>query len=206
MSNVTIILAGGMSTRFGESKPFLDLAGEPLLSHVIKRASLFSDEIVIAIATNDSTQKYERFLSNRVRLSRDNSLRKSPLVGIVTGLRSVGSTYAMVLASDLPFLNEHVASLLFEKASKSDAAIPRWLNGNIEPLHAVYKVQEARIAAEEAVLRGELKVSSMIGRLKNVVYVSVEEIRALDQDLLTFFNINTREDLKKAEEILRLTQ
>jgi molybdopterin-guanine dinucleotide biosynthesis protein A len=42
----------------------------------------------------------------------------------------------------------------------------------------------------------------MIGKLAQVVYVSVEdEIGRVNPDLRTFFNVNTREDMERAEEL-----
>lgn len=82
--------------------------------------------------------------------------------------------------------------------------VPIWSNGNIEPIHSTYNVAEARLAAEKTLLMGQLKVSNMIDRLRDVIYVDVEELRKMDRDLVTFFNINTKEDLKRAEQILKL--
>jgi molybdopterin-guanine dinucleotide biosynthesis protein A len=204
MSKATIILAGGMSTRFGRSKPFLSLLGTPLLLRSITEASRFSDEIVVTIGKNASIQRYERLIPNRVRITKDVLPQQSPLVGIYTGLRSVKSRYAIILPCDLPFVNEGVVSLLFEKVLEHDAAVPIWPNGNIEPIHSTYNVGEARLAAEKTLKMGQLKVSNMIDRLKTVVYVDVEELRKMDKDLLTFLNINTKQDLRRAEKILKL--
>jgi GTP:adenosylcobinamide-phosphate guanylyltransferase len=42
----------------------------------------------------------------------------------------------------------------------------------------------------------------MIGKLAKVVYVSVEdEVSILDSDLRTFLNVNTRDDMDRAEEL-----
>jgi molybdopterin-guanine dinucleotide biosynthesis protein A len=43
----------------------------------------------------------------------------------------------------------------------------------------------------------------MIGRLAQVEYVSVEdEIREVNPDLRTFFNVNSMKDLETAEQVL----
>ena len=191
-----------MSKRLGCSKAFLSFHGEPLLSHIISQVSLFSDEIVIAIGIRDSILDYQQFLSGPVRIVKDDLLQQSPLVGIFTGLRSTKSANAMVLPCDLPFISESIVSFLFDKIIGRDAAIPRWSNGDIEPLHSTYNVAKARLAAEEALSAGQLRVSNMIDRLNDVVYVNVEELRRFDRMLLTFFNINTQDDLKKAEQLL----
>jgi molybdopterin-guanine dinucleotide biosynthesis protein A len=205
VTKATIILAGGMSARLRGGKPFLLLKGKPLLSHVLARATRFSDEIVLAIGHTDPIENYQRFLPELVRIARDNSSLQSPLVGILTGLRQVRSSYAVVLPCDHPFLSEQVISYLYEKVAGFDAAIPRWSNANIEPLHSVYKVTETISAAENALAMNEMKVSRMIERLGNVHYVDVEKLRAFDKDLLTFFNINTEDDMRRAEEILMST-
>ena len=50
---------------------------------------------------------------------------------------------------------------------------------------------------------GRLESIEVINRLGRVVYLSVEdEIRRIDPSLLTFFNVNTREDMKRAERML----
>jgi len=205
VTTATIILAGGMSARLRGSKPFLLLKGKPLLSHVLARATRFSDEIVLAIGHTDPIERYQRFLPELVTIARDNSSLQSPLVGIVTGLRQVKSPYAVVLPCDHPFLSEQVISYLYEKVAGFDVAIPRWSNANIEPLHSVYKVAETISAAENALSMNEMRVSGMIERLGNVHYVDVEKLRAFDNDLLTFFNINTEDDMRRAEEIFMST-
>jgi molybdopterin-guanine dinucleotide biosynthesis protein A len=46
----------------------------------------------------------------------------------------------------------------------------------------------------------------MIGKLAQVEYVSVEdEIREVNPDLRTFFNVNSREDMETAEQLLNKT-
>jgi molybdopterin-guanine dinucleotide biosynthesis protein A len=109
----------------------------------------------------------------------------------------------MVLSCDLPFVNDSVATFLLEKTLQFDAAVPKWPNGNIEPLHSAFNVAEAKSATEKTLLMGQLRVSHMIDRLRNVAYVNVEEMRKLDNDLLTFFNVNTKTDLRKAEKIMK---
>jgi molybdopterin-guanine dinucleotide biosynthesis protein A len=129
---------------------------------------------------------------------------KNPLLGIVTGLQAARSDYTLISACDTPFVNEEVIKLLFQRASGADAAIPRWNKGNIEPLEAVYRTVSTLHAARETLTLSNLPLREMIGRLGRVVYVSVEnEISKIDHDLITFFNVNTREDMGMAEKMLR---
>jgi molybdopterin-guanine dinucleotide biosynthesis protein A len=86
------------------------------------------------------------------------------------------------------------------------AVIPRWPNGYIEPLQAVYCAKPAYESAKNALSEGKLNVQSMVDKLRGVRYVSTLVLQQLDPELRTFFNINTPLDLKKAESMLRTSK
>ena len=126
-------------------------------------------------------------------------------MGIVTGLRATKAEHAVVLTCDVPFVNSKVIQLLMERAQHADAVVPRWGAGQLEPLQAVYRSESMLREAEKALVLGYLSPTSAIKKLAGVVYVSVEdEIRLVDPELRTFFNVNTREDVARAEAILSL--
>ncbi len=203
----TIVLAGGKGKRMGEDKALVKLIGKPLLLNVLETVmGLGNHEIVVVIGKNDESENYSAILPSSISLLRDPVDGKGPLVGILTGMKSIGAEYALVLPCDAPFLNKDVLRYLLHKAGDADAAIPRWPNGDIEPLQAVYRVRSAIPAAESALERGELLILDMIKRLDKVAYVKTEEIRRFDEELLTFFNINSLEDLMGAETMLTRLQ
>ncbi len=198
-----IVLAGGQSSRFGSNKALQLLAGKPLVRHVVERVSEATGEVVVVVGRGEPTTEYYAVLPNGVRVVNDDLQGKSPLVGIVTGLSAVESDYAAIVACDIPFVNDKVIELLFRRASDADAAIPRWNRQSIEPLQAVYRRVPTLKAGSETLAPADLSLEDMIRKLGRVVYVSVEdEIARIDRGLSTFFNINTREDMKVAEKIL----
>jgi len=87
--------------------------------------------------------------------------------------------------------------LLFERAAGHDAAVPRHPDGLIEPLHAVYRREPMLRAVRESIAAGESKISSPLQRLKDVVYVPDEAVRAVDPGLETFLNVNRAEDMER---------
>jgi len=199
-----IVLAGGESSRFGSNKALQVLAGDPLVCHVVEHLSHVIDEILIIIGWDESGAEYEAILPSQVRVMNDEQERKTPLMGIVSGLRAARSEYTLVSACDIPFVNEEVIELLFRCASGVDAAIPRWKTGHIEPLEAVYRTASTLQAALETLVPSDQPLRRMIGRLSRVAYVSVEnEISKIDPDLRTFFNVNTRQDMDTAEKMLQ---
>jgi molybdopterin-guanine dinucleotide biosynthesis protein A len=198
-----IILAGGLSSRFGSNKALQTLGGKPLICHMIERVSSVADEVVVVLGRGESGTKYDAALPPHVRVVNDDREGKNPIVGMVAGLGAIESAYAVILACDAPFVSSEVIELLFQRALKADAAIPRWNLQRIEPLQAVYCRVSTLRAALETVIPPDLSIEDMIAKLERVVYVSVEdEIAAIDRDLITFFNINTREDLATAESMI----
>lgn len=200
-SRGAVVLAGGRGSRLGLNKALVKLKGRPLIDYVVKAAMEAVDELVIAIGFDDDPARYASFLPRGARVVKDPRGIQSPLAGMLAGMKVLASRRAVVLPCDSPFINVGVLNHLFKICETSDAAIPRWPNGYIEPLHSVYNAHSAVPAIEASIKAGELKVSMMIQRLKKVVYVPVGDLKSYDPKLLTFLNINTKEDLKKAESL-----
>lgn len=196
-----LILAGGESRRMKENKALIKLGGKPLLRHITEKVRGLTQETVVVIGKNDDLADYKSFLPPSVTILRDIVKGMGPLAGILTGMQTMRSEYAVVLPCDSPFIKLEVLAYLFKMAQGSDAAIPRWPNGKIEPLHAVYRVSAAISAARAALERQELLILDMIKRLGRVIYMDTEKIREIDEEFMTFFNINTPEDLMVAEKL-----
>ncbi len=197
-----LVLAGGKSQRMKENKILTMLGDKPLLLHVIEKILGIASEVVVVVGKNDELEKYAAILPSQVTIVKDNVEGKGPLMGILTGMQKMHSEYAVVLPCDSPFIKKEVLEHLFNKAQGADAAIPRWPNGNIEPLHTIYKISSTISAAEAALKADELLILDMIKRLKKVVYLNTNNLRKFDQDLVTFFNINRQEDFRNAINIL----
>jgi molybdopterin-guanine dinucleotide biosynthesis protein A len=193
-----IVLAGGFSSRFGQDKGVLELANKPLIRHVVDAISPIVDETIVVTNSEERVTKYAKFLRPEVELAVDVGELRSPLIGALTGFGAAHGAYSLLLPFDTPFVSREVVSLLFELCLNRAAVIPRWPNGYIEPLHAVYRTAPALEAAKAAVAEEKLKVRAMIEKLSGVRYVSTLVIQELNPELRTFFNVNTPEDLKNA--------
>ena len=76
-----------------------------------------------------------------------------------------------------------------------DVVIPS-MEGHLEPLHAVYS-KECLPEIERILEDGLRSVNDLMPRV-SVRYVGREEIERFDPEHLSFFNLNTETDLKKA--------
>jgi molybdopterin-guanine dinucleotide biosynthesis protein A len=200
-----IVLAGGTSERFRGDKALISVAGKPMVYHVVASCKRLVGEVMVVVNDHEQLRAISSSLPEWVTILTDDVKRfpavRSPLLGMVTGLSHAHSKYAAVLPCDAPFVNGEIINYLFQRCLGKDAAIPRWPNGNIEPLHAVYRVKPALEAGEKALRRGDLNVRSMIDNLENVVYVHTEELTAMDPNLLTLINVNDLNDLAMVRKI-----
>ena len=198
MDKSAIVLAGGFSSRFGEDKGVLELANKPLIKHVVDAVRPFVNEVIVVTSSEERVRKYAAVVGGHTRFAVDSCESKGPLIGALTGFEVARGQYALLLAFDTPFVCGEVVSLLFDLCLSKAAAIPRWPNGQIEPLHAVYQTGLALEAATSAVAEARLDMRGMIERMRGVRYISTLVIQQLDPELQTFFNINTPLDLRKA--------
>jgi molybdopterin-guanine dinucleotide biosynthesis protein A len=201
--NTAVILAGGFSERFGQDKGLVRLMGKPLILHVFDRACDIVEEVAVVVSSQRQRKAYLPLFPKKTRILADIKDSQSPLVGALTGFANSEGDYSILLPCDTPFISGKVMKLLFKTSQGMDAVIPRWPNGYVEPLQAVYRIGSALTAAEEAIDKRETRLMAMISRLKRVRYISTEAIKELDPSLITFFNVNTKADLGEAEKAIK---
>ena len=197
------VLAGGSSSKFGEDQGVVKIAGTPLIGHVVDAVRSIVDETIVVTNSAERVAKYKQLVPDCVKFVVDTWESKGPLIGALTGFSVASGKYVLVVPFDTPFVSREIVSLLFELCVGRSAVIPRWPNGQIEPLHAVYQVKEAMAAAEAAIAEGRLDMRGMIERMRGVRFLSTLVITEIDPELKSFFNINTLLDLKKAAVMIK---
>ena len=203
MKKTAVVLAGGFSKRFGQDKGLVELAGKPLALHVLDKMLGIVNETLVVVTSDRQKVTFERSLGQRAKVIIDKRQEKSPLIGALTGFECVQNEYSLLLPCDTPFVSSNIASLLLDLCINKSAVIPRWPNGYIEPLQAAYHTKSALSAARTVLEQGKLDLQSMIASLKGVRYVSTMVLQQLDPKLLTFFNVNNPEDLRRAEQMMK---
>jgi molybdopterin-guanine dinucleotide biosynthesis protein A len=203
LQNSAIILAGGPSKRFGKDKGLVKLKGKVLVRYLLEKVARIVDEKVIVVGSNAQKNTFSPLFEHVADVIVDKYDGHSPLIGALTGFETVQSDYSLLLPCDTPFLSAKIATLLLDVCMGRSATIPRWPNGWIEPLQAAYNTKSAIVATKKALNQGKRDMLSMINYLHGVRYISTLVLQELDPELFTFFNINTFEDLEKAESIKR---
>ena len=163
----------------------------------MSRLNLFKSDIILVANAEQSFSQLARF--PRLRFAVDIYPRKGPLGGIYTGLAASTTVYNLVVACDMPFLNLGLINYMIQVAPAFDLVVPR-IGRLTEPLHAIYS-KKCREPIENLIQQNELSVHKFLSLVKGR-YVEAEEIDRFDPKHLSFFNINTEADLKKAKDLL----
>jgi len=203
MQKSAVILAGGFSRRFGSDKGLVLLTNKPLVRHLIDKVSPVVDEILVVVSSKEQKKNFEPVVENTAKLVIDQEDTQSPLVGAITGFESANSEYSLLLPCDAPLVSTQIIQFLLDLCINRHAVIPRWPSGYLEPLQAVYHTKSALTAAKTALKTGHLNMRSMIDNLQGVRYVSTMVLEQLEPRLVSFFNVNTPQDLKKAASFLK---
>lgn len=195
-----IVLAGGRSSRFGRDKALVNFRGKPLVTYIIAKLHRLGDECIVSIGRNHAPEAYRRVLPDDTLVIQDSVGFNGPLAGFVTALNECKSNVCFLGACDMPFIEPKVVQYLFSESSKHSGAVPRWQDGRLEPLHAVYDCKAARTAAKEVVTEQVCSMISLVDCMTRIRFVNVEhEIAPLNPTLATFRNLNTPRDLREIE-------
>ena len=194
----SIVLAGGRSLRLGHDKVFKPIGNRNLLDFVIDRVAPLSRETILVAASKNALFQSGKYPG--LKLVTDVYPDKGPLGGIYTGLLNSRSLLNLIVASDMPFLNPALLRYMMQVSTDFDLVVPR-IGELVEPLHAVY-TRGCLEPAEHLLRQNVLSVRRLFSMVRTK-YVEADEIDRFDPDHLSFFNINTRADLSRAEEIAR---
>ncbi len=138
-----IVLAGGRSSRMGQDKALLEIAGIPLLRRVYEAVASWGWQVYVVTPWPD---RYRSVLPDTCCLIQEQPLEganfQGPLVGFAQGLGQVQAEWVFLVACDLPYLAPELLgqgmALLPELAEATIALLPRGAKG-WEPLCGFYR-------------------------------------------------------------------
>lgn len=194
-------MAGGKGLRLGREKALEWIGQQRLIDRVIKSLKEVCQEILVVT----SQAQFKKLESANIdeKIVVDLFPGKSAIGGIYTGLRSTTTFYNLVVACDMPFLNSKLIRYMIDNASGFDVVVPK-INENVEPLHAIYSVNCIQII-EQLLSKNKLAVLEIIKSAKTR-HISSIEIEKFDPGLISFFNINTPDDLVTAAKLVEVNQ
>jgi molybdenum cofactor guanylyltransferase len=192
-----IVLAGGRSSRMGESKAWLEWHGSTLAHHAAELLRGVGPVVVVRAAGQALPA-----LPPGVEVVDDARADVGPLQGIATGLAAVAAPRAFVCAVDMPFLHPvFVRRVLVALTTDLDVVLPVAL-GHQQPLAAAYRTALApRIDALIAAGRtrpGMLFDEVRVLRLDEAALLADAALAAADPALDSLLNVNHPDDYRAA--------
>ena len=192
MKIIGAIIAGGRSRRMGaREKAFLSLAGKPILAHVIERIAPQVDQLIIN--ANGDTSRFGKF--GLTVIPDVLTSLTTPLAGLHAALefaKKAGAEVLVTVPSDTPFLPADLVGRLLE-------------NGGNAAIAAAGCQEHYIIGAWKMALLDDLGgaiAKDNLFRVKDWVQRISAEVVAWPTDPFDpFFNVNTPEDLQRAEQI-----
>lgn len=197
MKTGCVILAGGKGRRLGREKAWVELGGKSLLQHAVSNLEFLNSEIVIVKAPEGELPPVSAGVN--LRVIQDSVGGKGPLAGILSGLVNSKYGYNLIVACDMPLLNKDLVKYMISSVKDYYAVVPR-MGKYLEPLQAVYS-KDCISEIEKLLAQDRLKVEGLFSGVRTR-FVESAEIERFDAAHLSFININTPTDLKKAEGLL----
>ena len=179
----------------GRDKGLIKLDSSTLIEHVIGRLARLADEIIIT--TNPPNQ----YAYLGLPLYSDPKPGAGAAYGLQTALTAAEGDRILLAACDMPFIEPALAQTMLDHfATDIDVVVP-FRQGRYEPLLAVYRRSTCLPALNQSLDKGNQRMISFYSKV-TVRKIEGEELKRLDPLDLSFFNINSPEDLAAAEQII----
>lgn len=178
------VLAGGPGRRFGRSKAGVVLAGRSLVERAVDLLAARCATVVVVSRPGVELPPLA------VTAVHDRPGPDAPLVALATGLAALEGDEVVVLACDLPLAGPLLDELL---AAPAGRAVVGTEQGRPQPFCARYPRERALAVCERLLASGALAARGLPEALGAL------GVEARGDALL---NVNTPEDLARAEEIL----
>ena len=196
MTNITInditgvILAGGQARRMGgQDKGLIQLSNRPMIQHVIDRISPQVNSLIINANRNQA--EYESF--GYPVISDELSGFCGPLAGFSSALDNISTNYLVTTPCDSPFIPKDMVIRLYNAMDQNNADISVvQTNNRLQPVFCLLK--KSLLSSLNSFLElGERKIDKWFV-LHNMIAVDFSD------ESSAFNNINTQDDLSKAEQ------
>lgn len=128
-----VVLCGGQGRRFGGDKTSADLAGRPVLDHLLDGLPAEWDVVCVGLA---------RPTRRAVRWCREEPPGGGPVAAVAAALPLVDASVAVLLGGDMPYAAGAAPELAARLAStpEADAVVGAGSGGRLQPLLGAYRV------------------------------------------------------------------
>ena len=192
-----VVLAGGKSKRFGEDKNQIKLGDKTLLEHVLFKINKKFEEILIVSSHNLKIKK-----SENITIIPDCFDDFGPLAGVLSSMKWIKENqkqykWVATFPSDTPFFDISIIEEYKKRININDSSLYFVKSNNKR--HNIFGLWSIDLLD---VLEDDLKNNNFRKVEDWADKIGVKTVDIETNEFDPFFNINTKEDFKKAKEIL----
>ena len=191
-----VVLAGGQSKRFGENKSQTQLGSKILIDYIL--SEIINDFNEVIIVANDPIK---HLLSDKIIKIKDYKKNLGPLGGVLSAMKWAKDNnkkyqWIITFPSDTPFFKKEIMNTFLNKINTKESEL-FFMKSN-EKRHNIFGLWSLDLIdqLEKDLENGSRKVEKWANN------IGVKTINMSFEKEDPFFNINTKEDLEKAEKIL----
>jgi molybdenum cofactor guanylyltransferase len=186
MNISAVLLAGGQSRRMGRDKATILFRGKPLWQIQLDLLhKLHPAEIFVSARTDPAWRPPD------LTFVPDEPPSRGPLSGLTATLGRIQSSHLLVLAIDMPFMNEDHLRHLCDKIEPGRGVLSM-IGKQVEPLAAIYPV-EARVDFINALSGVDFSIQTLTNQLVKMGRLRV--IPVSEEEQLFYRNLNEPDDL-----------
>ena len=190
------VLAGGKSQRFGEDKSQVKLGDKLLIDYILKEIIDEFNEVLV-VSNNLINFKY----SKKISLIKDFKKDLGPLGGVLTAMKwakdnNKNYQWISTFQADTPFFKNQILKVFLKSINLNESKLFFIKSNNTR--HNIFGLWSIDLMdkLEEDLNKGERKVEVWANS------IGVKSINMKFENEDPFFNINTKDDFKKAMENL----
>ncbi|HEX9028860.1 MAG TPA: molybdenum cofactor guanylyltransferase, partial [Anaerolineales bacterium] len=148
-----------------------------------------------------TTNRPENYSFLELPLFSDRLPGRGALGGLYTALSIANRPLVGVVACDMPFVSAALLAAARDLLADPtiDAVIPRTADGT-EPFHAVYRRETCLPLIQAALENDKWRVDAWFSHA-NLSFLNSEEVQTYDPRQLAFWNVNTPEEFRQAEQL-----
>ena len=187
MRTVGIVLAGGLSRRFGSPKAFARIGNEYFYERAVESVIPYCEEVII-VACPEQMDAYPAQLE--VILDLPEVAGFGPLAGVLSAMEFVEADRYVILPCDMPYVNGSVIGQLVARHDGGITAITA--AGKYHPLVSIWD-RNLKSPLRKALENDQFSVMKLLGKL-DVAWIDGGVLT--DHEPSVFRNVNTPTDLE----------
>ena len=194
---LSVVLAGGKSKRFGEDKSQVKLEGKILIDYILSEiVDEFNETLIVA------NQNINFVQSSKISLIKDFKEGQGPLGGVLSAMKWIKEnkkkySWISTFPVDTPFFTKKVLRSFYKNIKIDEGKL--FFIRSKETRHNIFGLWSLDLMdqLESDLMKGDRKVELWANSMR-VKIIDIEY-----QNIDPFFNINTKEDLEIALNMMK---